>query len=189
MGDISTNTHPESDAGRKRRRSESPNNGVERRSKASLDDDLPTQDELPQPYNAKELQPAKRRAVSPSDQGRKQKRPGRRALLSQEDRDNIRRRQIEREREQAATEAAAAERQRLRGINDVVTQHYNSVPERGRDWRKTDSKIKGLRSFNNWVKSCLIQKFSPDEDMAESRSNILVLDIGCGKGGDLVLGA
>jgi mRNA (guanine-N7-)-methyltransferase len=53
------------------------------------------------------------------------------------------------------------------------------VPERGREWRQTDSKIKGLRSFNNWVKSSTIQKFVGDE------RHIKVLDIGCGKGGDL----
>jgi mRNA (guanine-N7-)-methyltransferase len=43
----------------------------------------------------------------------------------------------------------------------------------------TDSKIKGLRSFNNWVKSSTIQKFIGDE------RHIKVLDMGCGKGGDL----
>ncbi|KAH6629003.1 mRNA capping enzyme-domain-containing protein [Boeremia exigua] len=53
------------------------------------------------------------------------------------------------------------------------------VPERGREWRQTDSKIKGLRSYNNWVKSSLIHKFIGDE------RNLKILDIGCGKGGDL----
>lgn len=150
-------------------------------------------DELPQPYNARSLQPAKRRAVSPSDQPRKQKRPGRRAQISASEREHIRQRQLERERDAAAAEAAEAERLRHRGINDVVRNHYNNVPERGRDWRKTDSKIRGLRSFNNWVKSCIIQRFSGDDDMApgareqgmSSGKRLLVLDIGCGKGGDL----
>lgn len=64
-------------------------------------------------------------------------------------------------------------------MHDVVKQHYNMVPERGRDWRVTDSKIKGLRSFNNWVKSSTIQKFIGDE------RNLKIMDIGCGKGGDL----
>ncbi|RMZ68834.1 mrna cap methyltransferase [Pyrenophora seminiperda CCB06] len=41
------------------------------------------------------------------------------------------------------------------------------------------SKIKGLRSFNNWVKSSIIQKFIGDE------RNLKILDVGCGKGGDL----
>ncbi|OAQ73803.1 mRNA cap guanine-N7 methyltransferase [Pochonia chlamydosporia 170] len=152
-----------------------------------------TQDDLPQPYNANTLQAAKRRAVSPSEQPRKQKRPGARARISESEREAIRQRQIEREREQAAQQAAAAEQTRMRGVHDVVRQHYNSVPERGRQWRTTDSKIKGLRVFNNWIKSCIIQRYSPDEDHTpgsrelgrSSGKDLLVLDIGCGKGGDL----
>ncbi|KAF6843044.1 mRNA cap methyltransferase [Colletotrichum musicola] len=148
-------------------------------------------DQLPQPYNAKELQPAKRRAMSPSEQPRKQKRPGARARISEAEREAIRQRALDRERAQEAQ--AQAEADRHRNSNDVVTQHYNSVPERGRDWRRTDSKIKGLRAFNNWIKSCIIQKFSPDEDHApgareqglSTGQDLLVLDIGCGKGGDL----
>ncbi|KAL2755607.1 hypothetical protein ACRALDRAFT_2104962 [Sodiomyces alcalophilus JCM 7366] len=152
-------------------------------------------DELPQPYNAKELQPAKRRATSPSEQPvRRQKRPGARARISEAEREAIRQRALERERALEAAAASAVTETRPRGgINDVVTQHYNSVPERGRDWRRTDSRIKGLRAFNNWVKSCIIQKFAPDEDYTpgtrdqppSSRHELLVLDIGCGKGGDL----
>ncbi|KAH7057010.1 mRNA capping enzyme-domain-containing protein [Macrophomina phaseolina] len=116
---------------------------------------------------------------------RQLKRPGGAARISQAEREAARRRQEERERELERERQAAAA---ARGVGDVVKQHYNAVPERGREWRKTDSKIKGLRSFNNWVKSCIIQKFSPgDETTGESRygQNILVLDIGCGKGGDL----
>lgn len=90
------------------------------------------------------------------------------------------------------------------GVQGVVNQHYNQVPEyvkeRGRDWRRNESQIKGLRSFNNWVKSCIIQKFSPTEKAVEQEEELgwgetakepeeikplLVLDIGCGKGGDL----
>jgi mRNA (guanine-N7-)-methyltransferase len=67
-----------------------------------------------------------------------------------------------------------------RGDINTVKQHYNMVPERGREWRVTDSKIKGLRSFNNWVKSSIIQKFIGDE------RNLKILDMGCGKGGDLM---
>lgn len=151
------------------------------------------QDDLPQPYNANQLQAAKRRAVSPSEQPRKQKRPGARARISEAEREAIRQRQLEREREQAAQQAAAAEHNRVRGVHDVVRQHYNNVPERGRQWRTTDSKIKGLRVFNNWIKSCIIQRYSPDEDHEpgsrelgrSSGKELLVLDIGCGKGGDL----
>lgn len=109
-------------------------------------------------------------------------------------------RQEERER---AEEANAVRQSHHRGGLEYVRQHYNAVPERGREWRKTDSKIKGLRSFNNWVKSTLIQKFSPSEDFVAQFNDtkdwaddsmgppsgdvrpLLVLDMGCGKGGDL----
>lgn len=154
-----------------------------------------TTDDLPQPYNANSLHAPKRRALSPSEQPRKQKRPGARARISEAEREVIRQRQIQRDREAADAAAAAAAEQhhRGRGNHDVVRQHYNSVPERGRQWRTTDSKIKGLRVFNNWIKSCLIQRYSPDEDHAPgsremgrtSGKELLILDIGCGKGGDL----
>ena len=88
------------------------------------------------------------------------------------------------------------------GVQTISNQFYNARPEwvkeRGRDWRKFESKIKGLRSFNNWIKSCMIQKFSPEEmpqaeelgwgeelKEPEAAKPLLVLDIGCGKGGDL----
>ncbi|KAI1198845.1 mRNA capping enzyme [Nemania serpens] len=159
---------------------------------------LPSIDELPQPFDAKKLESAKKRqrSASPSDQPRRLKRPGQRARISHDEAAAIRQRHEQREREavQAATASGSLDQ---RGINDIVRQHYNAVPERGRDWRKTGSRIKGLRVFNNWVKSTLIQKFSPDEDhtpgahqqgrdMAGARGHeLIVLDIGCGKGGDL----
>ncbi|ROW08438.1 hypothetical protein VMCG_03144 [Cytospora schulzeri] len=154
-------------------------------------------DDLPQPYDAKALAPAKKRqrsnSPSGSEQPRKLKRPGQRARITDAQREELRQRALEREREQAAAATAQTETQQRAAINDVVRAHYNAVPERGRDWRKTDSRIKGLRSFNNWVKSCIIQKFAPDEDHTpgafergmSSGSELLILDIGCGKGGDL----
>ncbi|KAI8945732.1 mRNA capping enzyme [Xylaria longipes] len=157
-------------------------------------DDGGTED-LPQPFDAKKLEPAKKRqrSTSPSEQPRKLKRPGQRARISSNEAAAIRQRHEQRERESAQ----ATHTLEQRGINDIVRQHYNAVPERGRDWRKTGSRIKGLRVFNNWVKSTLIQKFSPDEDhtpgaqqqgrdMAGAQGHeLIVLDIGCGKGGDL----
>ena len=67
-----------------------------------------------------------------------------------------------------------------RPIENSIREHYNAVPQRGREWRSTESKIKGLRKFNNWVKSTIINKSVPSH-----RSGLRVLDIGCGKGGDL----
>ncbi|KAJ6072937.1 hypothetical protein N7467_011022 [Penicillium canescens] len=139
------------------------------------------------------------RSPSP-DAPRQRKRPGGGARQGLADRETLRRRQEERER---AEQDEAMRNSRDRGVTDVVRQHYNAVPERGREWRKTESKIKGLRSFNNWVKSTLIQKFSPDEEFAARFNDtkewaddstgpppvddkrLLVLDLGCGKGGDL----
>lgn len=83
-------------------------------------------------------------------------------------------------REQQAIAAAAT-----RGVQDSVKEHYNAVPQRGREWRRTDSRIKGLRGFNNWIKSTIIHKFSPNDDGTGNGNPLLVLDLGCGKGGDL----
>lgn len=168
-------------------------------------DGAPPRSRSPQPRSRSSPPRKRSRSRSPSrsrsrSPPRKRKRPGAGSRINAEDREAVRQRQIEREREQsrlAQHEAAA------RGVHDVVRQHYNAVPERGREWRKTDSKIKGLRTFNNWVKSALIQKFSADEDYIpdsarripsaaarelENRDGtraLKVLDIGCGKGGDL----
>ena len=108
---------------------------------------------------------------------RPRKRPGGASRVSKSETEAVLLRQQQRAEEarQAAT---------TRGVEEVVRQHYNAVPQRGRDWRKTDSRIKGLRSFNNWIKSTIIHKFSPAEAGTESLP-LRVLDIGCGKGGDL----
>ncbi|KAJ1709010.1 mRNA cap methyltransferase [Aspergillus flavus] len=139
------------------------------------------------------------RSPSPDAQARKRKRPGGGARMGLVDRETLRRRQEERERSQ---QEEAMRFSQNRGVTDIVRHHYNAVPQRGREWRKTESKIKGLRSFNNWIKSTLIQKFSPDEefvarsigtkDWADETApppmedkRLLVVDLGCGKGGDL----
>ncbi|KAJ2698740.1 mRNA cap guanine-N7 methyltransferase [Coemansia sp. IMI 203386] len=57
-----------------------------------------------------------------------------------------------------------------------VAQHYNSRRELGREGRM-HTKITGLRLFNNWVKSLLISQYAS--------AGCRVLDLGCGKGGDL----
>ncbi|EIN08070.1 guanine-N(7)-methyltransferase [Punctularia strigosozonata HHB-11173 SS5] len=88
----------------------------------------------------------------------------------------------------------------------LVVEHYNARPDVGPDARR-QSPIIGLKSFNNWVKSVLIQRFahpalaaSPSagrhtggsghaEAMSRngrSAKGGKVLDMGCGKGGDLI---
>ncbi|KAL8884743.1 MAG: hypothetical protein Q9215_007278 [Flavoplaca cf. flavocitrina] len=124
--------------------------------------------------------PSKRPAspTIPQEPPRPRKRPGGAARIDHAAKEVVLQRQQARE-EQAKVAAAT------RGVHDVVRQHYNAVPQRGREWRRTDSRIKGLRGFNNWVKSTIIHKFSPNSDDPRIGDPLLVLDIGCGKGGDL----
>lgn len=179
-------------------------------------------------------------APAPADGSRKRKLPGSSARVSavdlaairrrqQESRDGgardgryrdgnrdwDRRRDVERERERDGSQFSShnSPPRRGRGVQDIVRRHYNNVPQRGREWRTTDSQIKGLRSFNNWVKTVAIQKFSPDEEFLDAlavangqdeaeqswvprtttadaeadleNKGLLVIDLGCGKGGDL----
>ncbi|QSL66260.1 hypothetical protein MERGE_000636 [Pneumocystis wakefieldiae] len=67
-------------------------------------------------------------------------------------------------------------------VTDVVRQYYNERPEVGKK-RRESSPIIGLRNFNNWVKSALIRRFTKD---FPKNIPLIVLDIGCGKGGDLL---
>lgn len=64
-----------------------------------------------------------------------------------------------------------------------VAHHYNARPDQGIAGRRT-SKIIRLRSFNNWVKMTLIRRFAASCKDAQT-GQFRVLDLGCGKGGDL----
>jgi len=81
----------------------------------------------------------------------------------------------------------------------LVAQHYNARPEVGKEAREY-SPIFGLKSFNNWIKAVMIAKFArpairetnsrPEEITlfgSKRRPKYIarVLDLGCGKGGDL----
>lgn len=89
-------------------------------------------------------------------------------------------------------------------VGSVVAQHYNQLSERGVAERK-ESRIFHMRNLNNWIKSRIIGKFysisfEADFNIISLLGNILdrirkekgnhcrlnVLDLGCGKGGDLL---
>lgn len=72
------------------------------------------------------------------------------------------------------------------GLGNVVASHYNNLEEKGRKERK-NSRIFFMRNFNNWIKSCFINIFL-DKIRKQNEDNypIRVLDLGCGKGGDLL---
>ncbi|KAI8967823.1 guanine-N(7)-methyltransferase domain-containing protein [Mycotypha africana] len=78
-----------------------------------------------------------------------------------------------------------------KGTGTLVAQHYNERPDVGVEKRK-ESRIIRLRSFNNWVKSVLIQTYCTSNigrhnyrSQHHGGSGKVVFDMGCGKGGDL----
>ncbi|RPD59104.1 hypothetical protein L226DRAFT_510173 [Lentinus tigrinus ALCF2SS1-7] len=95
---------------------------------------------------------------------------------------------VKREREDEDSEESPRKKRRS-GDVAVVVEHYNARPDVGVAQRQ-ESPIIGLKSFNNWVKSVLITRFahpvlaaSPGQWRGRMRGR--VLDMGCGKGGDL----
>ncbi|XP_017859118.1 PREDICTED: mRNA cap guanine-N7 methyltransferase [Drosophila arizonae] len=68
----------------------------------------------------------------------------------------------------------------------VVAHHYNELKETGRKERHK-SKILYMRNFNNWIKSQLINEYM---DLIKQQKRVgdalRVLDMCCGKGGDLL---
>lgn len=123
----------------------------------------------PQRENVEEQPPVKR-----------QKRPGARRDPEEAERERRETLRRQEESDRRAREAASLRNQYHRG-SEVVRSHYNARPNQGREQRN-QSPIVNLRNFNNWVKSTLIRNFTPrDRDR-----DIKVLDMGCGKGGDLM---
>ncbi|XP_069425148.1 mRNA cap guanine-N(7) methyltransferase isoform X2 [Ovis canadensis] len=70
------------------------------------------------------------------------------------------------------------------GHSSAVAAHYNELQEVGLE-KRSQSRIFYLRNFNNWMKSVLIGEFLEKVRQRKKR-NITVLDLGCGKGGDLL---
>lgn len=69
------------------------------------------------------------------------------------------------------------------GHGQKVAIHYNTLQECGLAAR-SQSRIFYLRNFNNWLKSVLIGEIL--EKVKQNRRDMAVLDLGCGKGGDLL---
>ena len=59
----------------------------------------------------------------------------------------------------------------------LVARHYDNRPNKSIEERR-QSEIIGLKSFNNWLKSVLIRQYT--------KKGNHVLDVGIGKGGDLI---
>lgn len=68
--------------------------------------------------------------------------------------------------------------------SSVVAAHYNHLEEKGLSER-FNSPIYYLRNFNNWVKSVLIQEYTDKIREKDYGRSLRILDICCGKGGDL----
>lgn len=71
------------------------------------------------------------------------------------------------------------------GNSHVVASHYNTLEEKGLVER-SKSRIFYMRNFNNWIKSVLINEFITNiRDSSKLGAPLRVLDMCCGKGGDL----
>ncbi|KAG0716969.1 mRNA cap guanine-N7 methyltransferase [Chionoecetes opilio] len=81
-----------------------------------------------------------------------------------------------------------AKRQAVEGdssLGHVVASHYNNIEERGRSER-SKSRIFYMRNSNNWIKTHLISYcLEQIRDRQVDHYPVSVLDLGCGKGGDL----
>lgn len=73
-------------------------------------------------------------------------------------------------------------------VVQVVASHYNSLDEKGL-MERTKSRIFYLRNFNNWIKSMLIGEYVQIigvQNQLSNKKKLHVLDLACGKGGDLL---
>jgi len=71
-------------------------------------------------------------------------------------------------------------------LGSTVAKHYNEISPITRESRK-ESRIFHLRNFNNWVKSVVISEYLEKVKRRKRLSDdVNVLDIACGKGGDIL---
>ncbi|XP_021922510.1 mRNA cap guanine-N7 methyltransferase isoform X2 [Zootermopsis nevadensis] len=79
-----------------------------------------------------------------------------------------------------------ARHEESQGHGSVVATHYNTLEERGLAER-CKSRIFYLRNFNNWIKSMMINEYLSKSWQGKPRgAPMRVLDMCCGKGGDLL---
>lgn len=72
------------------------------------------------------------------------------------------------------------------GYASVIETHYNKLEEKGLDERNK-SRIVYMRNFHNWIKSMQINEYIVKiKDSKRHNVPIRVLDMCCGKGGDLL---
>jgi len=71
-------------------------------------------------------------------------------------------------------------------LGSTVAKHYNEISPNTKDARK-ESRIYHLRNFNNWIKSVVISEYLEKIRRRKRVSeDINVLDLACGKGGDIL---
>uniref|UniRef100_A0A1Q3F553 mRNA cap guanine-N(7) methyltransferase n=2 Tax=Culex tarsalis TaxID=7177 RepID=A0A1Q3F553_CULTA len=69
---------------------------------------------------------------------------------------------------------------------NVVASHYNQLKERGL-YERSKSRIFYMRNFNNWIKSILINRYlGKIREKSALGTPLRVMDMCCGKGGDLL---
>lgn len=68
---------------------------------------------------------------------------------------------------------------------NLVQEHYNQKNPTDLDTR-SKSPIFYMRNFNNWIKSVLIAEYIAEISQQTSNSYISVLDLGAGRGGDIL---
>lgn len=88
------------------------------------------------------------------------------------------------ERDNVPEDAPEKRKKSEEGHSSAVAAHYNELQEVGLE-KRSQSRIFYLRNFNNWIKSILIGEFLEKVRQRKNR-DITALDLGCGKGGDLL---
>ncbi|XP_047460133.1 mRNA cap guanine-N7 methyltransferase isoform X2 [Mugil cephalus] len=93
-------------------------------------------------------------------------------------------RQMKRKHEEQDEEETSPTKKLVTDHSVKVATHYNQLQEVGLVVR-SQSRIFYMRNFNNWLKSVLIGEILEQVREAGTRQ-VSVLDLGCGKGGDLL---